>query len=60
MFPPSNPGKNKVELQGVLPNGQRSHSTVENIVLPPELGTGTESYRPAYRFYVYDPHGKAR
>jgi len=30
-------GENKIELQGSLPNGQRAHSTVESIVLPPGL-----------------------
>ena len=28
------PGENKIELQGTLPNGQRAHSTVESIFLP--------------------------
>jgi uncharacterized protein (DUF1800 family) len=28
------PGENKIELQGSLPNGQRSHSPVESIFLP--------------------------
>jgi uncharacterized protein (DUF1800 family) len=49
------PGENKIQLLGVLPNGQRAQSAVESLVLPPGLNTGTESYRPAYRFYVDDP-----
>ena len=49
------PGKNKIELQGVLPNGQRAHSVAENLVLPPQLAAGDEPFRMAYHFTVYDP-----
>jgi uncharacterized protein (DUF1800 family) len=49
------PEKNKIELRGLLPNGQAAHSTVENIFLPHGLYSSTEPYRPAYKFYVYDP-----
>ena len=49
------PGKNQIELRGVLPNGQSAHSTVESIVLPNNLNASSEPYRPAYKFYVYDP-----
>jgi uncharacterized protein (DUF1800 family) len=49
------PGENKIELVGSLPNGQQTRSPVESIILPKELSSGTEPYRPNYRFYPYDP-----
>ena len=48
------PGENKVELQAMLPNGQRARSTVENLILPQALATG-EPFRRSYKYYVYDP-----
>ena len=52
------PGENKIQLQGVLPDGQRAHSIVETLFLPQGLDAGTEPYRPIYKFYVYDPAWK--
>jgi hypothetical protein len=49
------PGANKIQLQGTLPNGQRAHSVVESILLPPELRNRTGRYQPHYKFMVYDP-----
>ena len=53
------PGKNKVQLRGVLPDGRQAQSVAENITLPPELKVGAAPYRPIYRFHVYDPAWEA-
>jgi uncharacterized protein (DUF1800 family) len=49
------PGKNKIELEGVLPGGQRARSVAENIFLPNELSLNSEPYRPNFKFYAFDP-----
>ena len=49
------PGKNEIELQGTLPNGQHAHSIAETLILPKGLAPGREMYRPDYKFCVYDP-----
>jgi hypothetical protein len=49
------PGKNKIELQGTLPGGQRAQSVAETIFQPRELNSGAEPYRPHFQFYVGDP-----
>jgi hypothetical protein len=48
------PGKNTLELQGTLPEGQRAHSVLETIILPDGMHP-SGSYQRHFAYYVHDP-----